>query len=119
MKVYAWMLALLLFAAPAVAADVDGKWAGALDTPNGPVNIFFTFKADGKSLTGSMTGQDGSEIAIKDGTVDGGNIAFRVNIDFGGMPLEISYKGVVSPAEIKMTLDFMGMPFDFLVKKAP
>ena len=34
------------------------------------------------------------------------------------MPLEISYKGVVSTSEIKLTLDFLGMPFDLLVKKA-
>ena len=46
-------------------------------------------------------------------------IQWTVQVEFGGMPLEISYKGVVSPVEIKMTIDFMGMPFDFLVKKAP
>ena len=36
----------------------------------------------------------------------------------GGMTLDLSYTGVVSPTEIKMTGDFMGMPFEFTVKKA-
>ena len=31
------LLALLLVAAPARAADVDGKWKGSLDTPMGAV----------------------------------------------------------------------------------
>ena len=33
------------------------------------------------------------------------------------MAIDLSYKGVVSPTEIKMTGDFMGMPFEFVVKK--
>jgi hypothetical protein len=110
---------VLLASAPALAADVDGRWAGTIETPNGEVPIGFTFKADDKALTGTTTGPDGAEIAIKDGTVDGSNIAFKVEIDFGGMPFEISYAGVVSPAEIKLTLDFAGMPVEIVVKKAP
>jgi hypothetical protein len=32
------------------------------------------------------------------------------------MTLDLNYTGVVSPAEIKMTIDFAGMPFEFVVK---
>ena len=115
MKLAAIVLGVLLVAAPALAADVDGKWAGSLTTPNGDVTIGFTFKADGATLTGTTTGPDGMEAAIKNGKVEGANISFVVAIDFGGMPLEISYKGVVQASEIKLTLDFAGMPFDLLV----
>ncbi len=38
--------------------------------------------------------------------------------DVGGMPVVIGYNGVVAPAEIKFTGDFMGMPFEFTVTKA-
>ena len=38
--------------------------------------------------------------------------------DFGGMPFTLEYKGVVSTDQIKLTADFMGMPFEFVVKKA-
>jgi hypothetical protein len=119
MRTHALVLALLLVAAPAFAADVDGKWAGTIESPNGEVPIGFTFKADGKTLTGTTTGPEGGDIAIQNGTIDGNNIAFKVSLDFGGMPFEISYTGVVSPAEIKLTLDFMGMPIELVVKKAP
>jgi len=118
MRVYALVLGLLLLAAPAFAADVDGKWTGTVATPMGDIPVAYEFKADGGTLTGSTQGPDGGQVAIKDGKVDGNNISFSVTLDFGGMPLEISYKGVVSKTEIMITGDFMGMPFEFTVKKA-
>jgi hypothetical protein len=113
------LLGLMLLAAPAFAADVDGKWTGNFETPNGPVTVAFEFKADGTSLTGSTSGPDGTSLPIKNGKIDGNNITFNVTLDFGGMPFELAYKGVVAPSEIKMTLDIMGMPLEFAVKKAP
>ena len=117
MKVYALLAVMLLFAAPAMAADVDGKWSGSLATPNGDITVGFDFKSDGTTLTGSTTGPDGTAIAIKNGKIDGEKISFVVTIDFGGMMFDLAYTGVVSPAEIKMTMDFAGMPFEFIVKK--
>jgi len=108
----------LLSTVPALAADVDGKWSGTIAGPQGDINMGFTFKADGAALTGSMTGMDGSEIAIKDGKVDGSNISFVVALDFGGMPFTLSFKGVVSGASIKLNGDAMGMPFELTLKKA-
>jgi len=118
MKVRVLCLAMLLAAAPALAADVDGKWAGALDTPNGAVNIGFEFKADGTALTGSTTGPDGAQVPIKNGKIDGDKIAFTVTVAFGDMSFDINYTGVVAPAAITITGDFAGMPFEFVVKKA-
>jgi hypothetical protein len=118
MKSYAFVFALLLISTPAFAADVDGKWSGALATPNGDVSIAFEFKADGTALSGSTTGPDGSTIPIKNGKIDGNKIAFVVTVAFGDMSFDIAYSGVVSPTEIKMALDFAGMPFEFVVKKA-
>jgi hypothetical protein len=112
------LFAALLFAAPAFAADVDGKWSGALATPNGDVNVAFEFKADGTALTGSTTGPDGAQLPIKNGKIDGSTITFVVTVAFGDMSFDIAYSGVVSPEEIKMTGEFGGMPFEFAVKKA-
>ena len=117
MKTIALLVLVLLSAVPARAADVDGKWAGSLSTPNGDVAVGFDFKSDGAMLTGSTTGPDGSAIPIKNGKIDGNKISFLVSLDFGGMPFELSYNGVVSPTEIKMTAEFAGMPFEFTVKK--
>ena len=118
MKIRVLVLAMLLMAAPAFAADVDGKWSGALATPNGDVTVAFEFKADGTALTGSTTGPDGSTLAIKNGKIDGTKITFVVTVAFGDMSFDIAYTGLVSPAEIKMSADFAGMPFEFVVKKA-
>jgi hypothetical protein len=117
MKVYALFVLMLLVAAPAMAADVDGKWSGNLTTPNGDVTLAFDFKSDGTALTGSTTGPDGATLPVKNGKIDGNKISFMVTVDFGGMMFDVAYTGMVSPAEIKMTIDFAGMPFEFTVKK--
>ena len=117
---FSWLLLVVmlgLVAAPVRAADVDGKWSGSLDSPNGPVQMGFTFKADGATLNGTSTTPDGSEVAIKSGKIDGNKISFVVSIDFGGMAFDLNYTGVVSADNIQLILDFMGMPMPFTVKK--
>jgi len=84
----------------------------------GPVQMGFTLKADGATLSGTSTGPDGAELAIKSGKIDGNKISFVVSIDFGGMAFDLNYTGIVSADNIQMTLDFMGMPMPFTVKKA-
>jgi hypothetical protein len=109
---------LLMMAACAFAADVDGKWSGTVSGPAGDFLQAFTFKADGATLNGSMVGMDGKDIPIKDGKIDGSNISFTVTLDFGGMSILLSYKGAVEKEQIKLQGDFMGMPFNFVVKKS-
>jgi hypothetical protein len=111
------LLALLLAAAPAFAAGVDGEWAGSIDSPNGPVTINYSFKADGAKLTGSTTGPDGTKLAIKDGKIDGAKISFAVDADFGGGPVSLKYTGVVAADSIALTLDFQGMPVNITAKR--
>ena len=118
MKLFTVAVMLLMIVTCALAHDVDGKWSGSVATPNGDFPQAFTFKADGATLNGAMAGPDGKDVAIKDGKVDGNNISFTVTLDFGGMAILLSYKGVVDKEQIKMTGDFMGMPFDLVVKKS-
>jgi len=113
------VLTLVLAASSARAADIDGKWTGSLEGPMGAVPIGFDFKADGATLTGSLIGPDGTtEVPIKNGKIDGDKISFVVSIDFGGMAFDLNYTGVVSPDTVKLTIDIMGMPLSFEVKKA-
>jgi len=118
MKLRTGLAAFFLLAVSAFAADVDGKWSGTVHTDMGDIPVAFTLKADGATLTGTTTGPDGGDIAIKDGKVDGANISFTVTFDFGGMPLTISYKGVVSKTSIKFNVDAMGMPLELTVTKS-
>jgi hypothetical protein len=111
-------LAFVLVAAPARAADVDGKWTGSLDTPMGAVNVGFDFKADGATLNGTTTGPDGGAIPIKNGKIDGDKISFVVSLDFGGMAFDLNYTGVVAKDSVALTIDIMGMQMAFTVKKA-
>jgi hypothetical protein len=111
------ILLVLLAGGSAFAADVDGKWSGNMSTPGGDVPVGFTFQADGATLNGTTTGPDGMEVKISDGKLDGSNLSFSVKIDFGGMPVVLNYKGVLSAGQIKFTLDVFGMPFEVTVKK--
>ena len=55
-KVYAIVVGLMLLAAPAFAADVDGKWSGTVSTPMGDIPVAYEFKAEGTMLTGTTLG---------------------------------------------------------------
>ena len=117
-KLKGLLLALLLVSAPAFAAGVDGDWSVSVDTPNGPVAVSYSFKADGAKLTGTTTSPDGSKIAIKDGKVDGDSISFTVDLDMGGNAMSFTYTGVVSADSIALASDFQGQAFKFTLKKA-
>jgi hypothetical protein len=117
-RIHGLMLSVLLLAtAPAFAADVDGTWTGSLDTPNGPVPLSFTFKAEGDKLTGSTASPDGQSVPLKDGKIEGDKISFSFDVDFGQGPFTFNYTGVVSKTELKLHSDFMGNPIDFTLKK--
>lgn len=111
-------LAAVLVAAPAYAHDADGIWAGTVTTDMGDIPVQFEFKVDGTTLTGTTMGFDGSTVQIKNGKVDGATISYTVTFDFGGMPLDIIYKGTITAGEIKMSADAMGMPVEFMLKKS-
>ena len=113
------VLGLILVASFAFAAPIDGKWVGEIPGMDGaPMKLNYTFKADGATLTGSTTGPEGKEIAIKDGKIDGNNVSFSVTFDMGGQEMKMEYKGVLSGDTLKLTLDMMGQPMEFTLKKA-
>jgi hypothetical protein len=107
----------MLAAVPAFAADVDGHWTGSLDSPNGPVQLVYDFKATGSTLTGTNTSPDGMTFPVKNGKIDGDKITFTIDVDLGGQPVTFNYTGVVSATEIKLHTEFGGQPLDFSVKK--
>ena len=117
MQLPKFVLGLLLLTVSAFAADIDGKWTGSIATPNGDFPQTFNFKANGAALTGSLSIMEGMEVPIADGKIDGNNISFSVTLDFG-MPIKITYTGVVSGSDLKVKADANGMPFEFALKKA-
>jgi opacity protein-like surface antigen len=106
---------VLLLASFAFAADIDGKWAGTITGMDMPIE--FTFKAEGQTLTGFHI-VSGTETAIKDGKIDGNNISFSVSFDMGGQEMKMEFKGVLSGDNLKLSMDMMGQPMDFNLKRA-
>jgi len=103
----------------AFAAPIDGKWVGEIPGMDGnPMKLSYTFKADGATLTGSTTGPDGKEMAIKDGKIDGDKVSFSITLDFGGQEMKMEYKGVLSGDDLKLSLDMMGQPMEIPLKRA-
>ena len=104
-------LAMTLSAATAMAADVTGSWSGAATTPDGTsMQITFTFKQDGATLTGTVQVAGNDPIAISNGKVDGDKFTF--DDSFNGMT--IHHDCTVVGDTIKMTTktdsgDFPGM----------
>ena len=91
-------LAILVCAFAASAADLNGKWKGSLNTPNGDLEINFNFNVSGEKLTGTVTNTYGEE-QITDGTVKGDAVSFVVLA--GGGQFKITYKGTVAGEDIK------------------
>jgi len=115
MKYLSLVVVILLLAGFASAADIDGEWAGEIVGQN--MEIAFTFKAEGTTLTGVHIVTE-METAIKDGKIEGNDISFTVTLDIGGQETEIPHKGTISGDEIKMTYEMTGQPGEILVKRA-
>ena len=115
---------ILALCATIFAADIDGKWTGQVQGPQGAMDVTMVFKADGEKLTGTIINQMG-EAALKEGSIKDNNVAFKVDREFNGMKFTVVYKGKLSGDELKLTRtiegDFGGQtppPVDFTLKRA-
>jgi len=61
-----------------LAQDINGKWKGQMQSPNGPMDLVFNFKANGDSLSGTVESPMG-ELPITNGKIDGKTFFFQVN----------------------------------------
>jgi hypothetical protein len=117
MKISIALMGVILVATFAFAADVDGTWTGVITVTGSEVPVTYVFKADGNVLTGTLSQAGSPLVPIKDGKIDGNNISFVLSLNYQGQPIQVNYKGVVSPAEIKLTGE-AGQTFEYIVKKA-
>jgi hypothetical protein len=123
MKLKLAVLVIGVFALTSVALAqnaVDGKWAGEVQGGRGPQQITVTLKADGGTLTGSITGGRGGEVAIKEGTISGSTIKFKSTQMGRGGEVNISWSGTLKGDEIAMTRTIeggQGQPQEFTLKR--
>ncbi len=115
---------LLVVAFVAMAADITGKWVAEQPGRNGGPGrqITFDLKADGATLTGTMTGGMGGgrrggggggggapqAREISDGKIDGNNISFTVKVEFNGNTMVTKYEGTLSGDELKLKVNREG-----------
>ncbi len=59
--------------------SIDGTWNIVMKTPIGEQKSTITLKSAGAALTGKMLG-NGSETAIRDGSVDGNKASWKADI---------------------------------------
>ena len=128
-------IAFLLTIAASFGADIDGKWTGqyrqiqnnterVFDDGNhyvtsryelaDPMNMEYTFKADGNILTGTtIGGVNGEHTPILDGKINGRKISFTVVADnMMGLQVEFKYKGEFSKNKNDRNKDEIKLKFD-------
>lgn len=106
------ILMALALAVAAFGANVAGKWKAIAESPNGPVDVEFTFKQDGSNNTGTATSPMG-EGQMSDIKLDGDNISFTVEAG----DLKILHKGTVSTDEMKLKVQMGDQSFDMTAKR--
>ena len=108
MKLIFSAIVLLVCLNAANATDLNGKWKGAMKTPNGDMlEINLDFHLNGEQLTGTVTNSYGEE-QITEGAVKGDAISFIIMA--GGGQFKITYKGKVAGEDLKfnVTIGDMG-----------
>lgn len=89
-------VAVLAFAAAMSAADLTGNWTANVETSAGSGSPSFVLKQEGKTLTGTYSGQLG-EAPLK-GSISGDDFEWVINLEAGGQSVKIVYKGKVKSA---------------------
>ena len=131
MKIHILVLAVLIFAVAASAADINGKWVAQVTSPSGSkTERVFIFQASGDKVTGTIANiqvaqatfeekgkpamvgtlktQNTDPQAISDGKITGDNLSFTiVSQSFMG-EMKTEYKGKVAGDEIKFTVEQSG-----------
>lgn len=59
---------------------IDGKWKGTRETPNGTFEVNYTFKVEGKVVTGTWKTEFG-EAKIEDGKIDGKKFSYSISFN--------------------------------------
>ena len=102
---------LTVLALPVAAQSVAGKWNATVDSPNGPFSFVFDLLIDAAGmLTGTMQSEFFPPIPIKEATLKGNDVAFKIT--FEGLPdgssLTVNYAGTVKGDELALTSKLEG-----------
>ncbi len=100
------LVALLIAALPAGAADLVGKWTAEFDSPIGVQKYVYEFKKSADALTGEATFErslGNGSTPLKNVKVDGDKVSFDEPLAVDGNEITISYTGTLAGDELKLT----------------
>jgi hypothetical protein len=111
---------VIVLAAALAAADLNGKWKGTVQTPDGPVDIVFDFSVNGQTLNGTVLAPGSTTgVKIDEGKVQGDATSFSFITQYQGSPVKLLCK--TEPAEgglkVQMGTEDGGWGTEFVVKK--
>ena len=84
----------LLAVVSALAAGVTGKWKGPMEGTG--ADVVLELKADGATVTGTMSDSEGKPRPITKGSIDGDKISLTVASEYQGNPITLLVTGTVS-----------------------
>lgn len=110
---------LLLLASLLAAAGLTGAWKGQFEFNGNTVPQTIDLKADGQTLSGSVTGLPAGVAEIKEGKIVESNISFSVTTQYQGDAVKLVYKGRVEGDVIhfSMGLEDGSWGVDFVAKR--
>lgn len=94
-------------------SKIDGTWKTKVQGPQGEMELYFTFKVDGETLTGSDSSAMGT-IPLTNGIVHGNDFSF--DIDMQGMKISHACTYMVSDS-IDMKANIMDQLMDFTLSR--
>ncbi len=104
---------LLVSVGTCFASDIDGKWTGKMQGPNGEQDMTFTFKVSGDTLSGTV-GTPMGEMPISNGKVNGKTFTFDVSMG----DMVIGHQCTLDGDTINMKVNgFGGDPMEILLKR--
>jgi hypothetical protein len=78
---YVFSLLLLFGCCTAFAQNpIDGNWKGTRESPNGTFEVNYTFKVEGKVVTGTWKTQFG-EAKLEDGKIEGKKFSYSISFN--------------------------------------
>lgn len=102
------------------AATIVGKWTGAVESPNGAMEMTAVIKKDSTGYAGTMSSQQG-EMALYDITVDGENVSAGATMNMQGTNIDLWYtfvlKGDTMTGSIAANFQGQSMSFPLVLRR--
>jgi hypothetical protein len=84
-------------------ATIAGKWNGSVDAGQGPMDLQIDLKIDGKKVTGTLVGQQGT-MAVTGEFADN-KLTFSISIDTSQGPLTVVFNATLKDNVLTGTAD--------------